>query len=100
LKKQLEYCIEGFIVRDVNWNRLKIKSPQYVALSHLSLKDKKGINGKYMLSIIRTNEGDEFLSYFPEHSTLYKLLKVFGVFFIVLKNRANMSTLQQECRKF
>ena len=30
-----------------------------------------------MLSIIRTNEGDEFLSYFPDYSNLYKLLKVF-----------------------
>lgn len=29
---------EGYVIRDDSWNRVKVKSPAYVALSHLSVR--------------------------------------------------------------
>lgn len=58
---------EGYIVCDAKFNRVKIKSPQYVALAHL----KGGFGVRRMVEIIRANEGCEFLSYFPEWTALY-----------------------------
>jgi len=67
---------EGFVVRDAEFRRLKVKSPQYVALAHLNLKGKLHINAKHMLQIVRTNEGDEFLVHFPEYSNLYQAVRI------------------------
>jgi hypothetical protein len=55
--------LEGFVVVDANFNRVKIKSPQYVACHHM--RDKCTPRG--MLNLIRIGEDEEFLSYFPEH---------------------------------
>lgn len=55
---------EGFVVVDRLWNRVKIKSPAYVAAHRL-------FNGpltpKRVLELIETNEIDEFLTYYPEY---------------------------------
>lgn len=58
---------EGFIVCDNQFRRIKVKSPQYVALSHM----KDGFGNRRMIELIRTNEGSEFLAYFPEYAPLY-----------------------------
>jgi hypothetical protein len=47
---------EGFVVVDANYNRVKIKSPQYVALSGISLRDAGRTNKRRMIQIVRTNE--------------------------------------------
>jgi hypothetical protein len=39
---------------------------QYVFFSLMSWKDKDGLNKRRMLEVVRANEGDEFLSYFPQ----------------------------------
>ncbi len=62
---------EGFVVMDSNFNRVKIKSPQYVALHHM----KDGFGSRRMIELVRTNEGAEFLSYFPEFTDLYTEVK-------------------------
>lgn len=62
---------EGYVVCDENYNRVKIKSPQYVALSHM----RDGLSVKKMLEIIRLNEHSEFLSYFPEYAEFYHNIK-------------------------
>jgi len=61
--KQLGYDDEGYIVVDKFFNRVKVKSPLYVALNHIS----QGVttNGN-IVDIIQKNEQDEFLNYFPE----------------------------------
>lgn len=61
---------EGFVVVDKNFNRVKVKSPQYVAIHHL--KDQLTEHG--ILDIIKINEGSEFLVYFPEMHQLYNSL--------------------------
>jgi hypothetical protein len=65
---------EGFVVRDAYFNRIKVKSAQYVALSHLSISGKVTLNAKHMLQIVKTNEGSEFLAYFPEYLELFKVV--------------------------
>ena len=62
---------EGFVVCDGNFNRVKVKHPTYVALSHL----KEGLSKRRLLEIIKNNEGDEFLLYFKEFTKLYNELK-------------------------
>lgn len=59
---------EGFVVIDNNFNRVKIKSPQYVALSNI----KESMSPRKMIEIVRTNEYEEFLQYFPEYMDIYK----------------------------
>ncbi len=62
---------EGYVVCDGTFNRVKVKSPQYVALH--SMID--GMGPRRLLEIIRVNEGEEFLAYFPEFKEEYLKLK-------------------------
>jgi hypothetical protein len=47
---------EGFVVCDRNFNRVKVKSPRYIALAHLTRLDHEGSNVRRMLDIVRMNE--------------------------------------------
>jgi hypothetical protein len=58
---------EGFVVRDSAFQRIKIKSPQYVALA--LMKDQ--MTERRMLEVVRQNEAPEFLTYFPEMQPMY-----------------------------
>jgi len=58
---------EGYVVADTNYNRVKVKSPQYVALAHI----KDTFSTRRILEIVRTNENEEFLSYYPEYAGIY-----------------------------
>jgi hypothetical protein len=62
---------EGYVVCDGNFHRVKMKSPQYVAVSHL----KEGMSVRNMLELIRINESAEFLTYYPEYTELYNEVK-------------------------
>jgi hypothetical protein len=62
---------EGYIICDRDFNRIKIKSPEYVAISHL----KTGFSTRSIIEIIVTNEGEEFLSYYPEWQELYSRIE-------------------------
>jgi hypothetical protein len=61
---------EGYVVVDANFNRVKIKNPAYLAVHHL-----KGKTAEHnILTIVKTNEIEEFASTFPERKDeLYKL---------------------------
>lgn len=58
---------EGYVVCDAQFNRVKVKGSQYVALAHA--KDRLTERG--MLDLVRVNEGSEFLAYFPELAAEY-----------------------------
>lgn len=58
---------EGYVVSDAAFNRIKVKSPQYVALAHI----KDNLSLRRLLEIIRVNESAEFLTYFPEFEEEY-----------------------------
>lgn len=62
---------EGYVVRDGNFNRVKCKSPQYVAIHHL----KDGMSNRRLLEIVRNNENEEFLAHFPEFKEDFDLIK-------------------------
>lgn len=62
---------EGFVVCDRWFNRQKIKVKSYVALHHL----KSSLSLRRMMEIVQSNEGSEFLRYFPEYSEEYWSLK-------------------------
>ena len=59
---------EGFVVCDAHFRRVKIKSPQYVALHHL--RDQFSISK--MIEVVRSGESDEFLAYFPDYRAQFE----------------------------
>lgn len=64
---------EGFVVVDDNFNRIKIKSPEYVAVHH-------AFNGgilsrKRAIYMVLENEDEEYLTYFPEYKPLFDEIK-------------------------
>jgi hypothetical protein len=76
---------EGFVIRDCNFNRVKVrslfvplqltlqvKSPRYVQLSLLSYNNRDNLNDLRLLTILQQNEGDEFLTYFPRYTEDYR----------------------------
>ena len=71
MASKLRYSEEGYVVKDAEYRRIKVKSPSYVAVSHLI----NGMNAKRLLELLRTNEVDEFLTYFPEYKPHIDTLK-------------------------
>lgn len=65
----LPFNDEGYVVVDKNLNRLKIKSPAYVAVHHL--KGEGIISEKRALDLIRANEHNEFLTYYEEYREIF-----------------------------
>lgn len=76
---------EGFVITDGKFGRVKLKSPQYAAISHLGLTpeeiQEKGLRmdkydgntqERWMLKIIMINECSEFLAYYPQYKKLYE----------------------------
>jgi len=58
---------EGYVVCDADFNRIKVKSPRYVAIHHA----KNGIlSERNAANIIRRGESSEFLNYFPHYARL------------------------------
>jgi hypothetical protein len=67
--KQLGYDDEGYVIVDGSFNRIKVKSPLYIAMNHLAQGKTTRCN---ILEIILRNEQDEFLTYFPEYTDVFK----------------------------
>lgn len=70
---KMPYSEEGYVVVDKNWNRVKIKSPQYIAVHHL--KNNGELNFASLVQLIRANEIEEFCTYFPEYKEYVIKLK-------------------------
>jgi len=62
--EQLDCNNEGFVVCDKWFNRVKVKSPTYVALHHM--RNNGILSYERGVEIVRGNELGEVLSYFPE----------------------------------
>ena len=61
---ELDCNNEGFVVCDKNFNRVKIKSTTYVALHHM--RNNGVLSYERGIEIVRGNELEEVLTYFPE----------------------------------
>jgi T4 RnlA family RNA ligase len=65
---RLGHEAEGYVVVDKFYNRIKVKSPVYVAMSHLV----QGVGSRErIIEIIKANEHEEFLNYFPEYREIF-----------------------------
>lgn len=69
----LPYSEEGYVVLDKYFNRVKIKSLEYVNVHHL--RGEGAMTEKRILDIIRQNEIAEYLIYFPEYKELFSEYK-------------------------
>ena len=67
--KELPYSEEGYVVVDKFFNRVKVKSLAYVNIHHL--RGEGVMTVKRVLSLIRENEVEEVLTYFPEYKDLF-----------------------------
>ncbi len=52
---------EGYIFVDKHFNRVKEKNPKYCQVHHIAT----GLSPYHIISVVKTNELSEFLSYFP-----------------------------------
>ncbi len=72
---------EGFVVVDKNYHRVKIKNPTYLMMHRMANNGQ--ITLKSALTLIKANDQEEFLSYFPEYSnifiTIQEILKEYKV---------------------
>lgn len=68
--ENMPWTEEGYVVVDYDFNRIKIKNPAYVAVHHL-----KGKTAEHnIITIVKSNEIEEFAATFPERKDeLYKL---------------------------
>ena len=71
--EKLDCNNEGFVVCDKNFNRVKVKSPTYVALHHM--KNNNVVSYARGIEIVRGNELDEVLTYFPEFAEHLQKIK-------------------------
>lgn len=70
--ENMPWSDEGYVVVDANFNRVKIKNPAYVAVHHL-----KGKTAEHnIITIVKSNEIEEFGATFPERKEELIKLKV------------------------
>ncbi len=62
---------EGYVVCDAKFNRVKVKSPAYVALHHL----RDSFSRRRLVEIVQHGESEEFLAYFPDFEPEYRDVK-------------------------
>lgn len=77
--ENLPFNEEGYVVVDKDYNRVKVKSPAYVNAHRLV--NNHMVNNEKVLDLIRRNEQDEFLSYFPEYKKDFERInKLYNIF--------------------
>lgn len=59
---------EGYVVVDGNFNRVKIKSPKYVAIHHMQ----DGFGPRRIIDLIKLGEVSEVLSYYPGYMDMFQ----------------------------
>jgi hypothetical protein len=60
--------MEGFVVVDDKYNRVKVKSPKYVMVHHI----KDSLNEAKILDLVRSGEDSEVFAYFPDIKQKYE----------------------------
>ena len=68
--KDIEPTDEGYVLIDVNGNRIKVKNPTYVDLHHL--KGNGEITPKRITDVVFRGETEEVLGYFPEYREFFE----------------------------
>ena len=65
MAKTFDFTKEGFVVKDKNYNRIKVKSEDYVRVHRLA--NNGLMTEERAIELIRANELDEFFTYFPHY---------------------------------
>ena len=65
MAKTFDFTKEGFVVKDKNYNRIKVKSEYYVRVHRLA--NNGSMTEERAIELIRANELDEFFTYFPHY---------------------------------
>lgn len=73
LANTLPWSQEGFVVCDANFNRVKVKSPEYVK-AHF-MRNNNVVTDEKLIEIILENEINEFLVYAPDFKERLLMLK-------------------------
>lgn len=64
IESEKDKTFEGWVIRDINDHRLKIKSPEYLYL-HRAVNNNNLSNVKNLVPLILSGEKSEILTYFP-----------------------------------
>ncbi len=99
IAEQLPFDNEGYVVVDAKWDRVKIKSPAYVAAHHL--KNNGVVTYSRVLDMIKVGGDDDFLSIYPEYGEVFKTVKEGLALFIYecLEDYAEFNTANFGTRK-
>lgn len=76
---------EGFVVVDKNYNRIKVKSPEYLRAARLNNNNK--ITIKRVVEMMREEQLDDFIAYCPQHEEMVN--KVIGA----------LKEMEEECAR-
>ena len=57
---------EGFVIKDKNFNRMKLKSPEYLFVFHMN--NNGVITTKRIINMIKNEQIDDFLAYCPQYN--------------------------------
>lgn len=71
MSRILPYSEEGYVVVDANWNRVKVKSPAYLAVHHL--ENNGVLSARRVMDIILNGEQSEVLANFPEFTDYFNV---------------------------
>lgn len=63
---------EGVVVSDDNFNRIKVKSPEYLIAAHAANNGKLGL--RTAIRLIREDKVDDFLAYAPMHRVKMEII--------------------------
>lgn len=73
MAKTFDFTKEGFVVKDKNYNRIKVKSEDYVRVHRLA--NNGSMTEERAIELIRANELDEFFTYFPQYREYIERVK-------------------------
>lgn len=95
LESHPDPTFEGFVLKDKNGRRLKIKNQKYVALHHLKGEGDNLFHPKYLLPFVLAENGEEneLLTYFEEARPFYEKVKA-----QVDQMKASMMTLWEKTK--
>ena len=82
---------EGYVVFDKNFNRVKIKSPQYV-IAHYA-RNNGALTSKRLIKVVLDNEVGEFLTYCEDYKDYINLIYV-----LMQSSNISASAILQEVR--
>lgn len=80
---------EGIVVKDVQGNRVKIKTESYVRLHHVA--NNGVLTLERAIDIIKANEADEFLAYFSQYTNYFDSIRA-----VLSDNSKNLSQIKFE----